>query len=164
MPFTLFHLGPGAALKAVARSRFSFAVFCCAQIVTDLEPVYYDLRGQEPAHRWLHTFLGATVVGGFCALISRPLGVYWGKLSGRPVILAWSTALGSALIGTYSHVFLDSIMHQDIMPFRPMTTANPLLHAIGTDLLHVLCAALGVLGAFLLLRASNPTARDAESS
>jgi len=164
MPFTLFHLGPGAAIKAVARSRFSFAVLCCAQIVTDLEPAYYGLRGQDHVHRYLHTFLGATIVGGFCALISRPLGLYWSKLFGKPAIVPWSTAFGSALIGTYTHVFLDSIMHLDIMPLSPMTTANPLLHAVGTDLLHVLCAALGVLGVLLWLRASKPTAPDAGKS
>jgi hypothetical protein len=73
MPFTPFHFGPGAAVKAVAPRYFSFTVFCFAQIVTDLETAYYMLRGEYPLHRWLHTYLGATIVAVLCSLIGRPI-------------------------------------------------------------------------------------------
>jgi hypothetical protein len=42
--------------------RFSFTVFCYAQVVTDLEPAYYMLRGQYPVHRFFHSYLGATMI------------------------------------------------------------------------------------------------------
>jgi len=41
MPFTPFHFGPAAALKAAAPAHFSFMVFCYAQVVTDLESGFY---------------------------------------------------------------------------------------------------------------------------
>ena len=39
---------------------------------------------------------------------------------------AWS----GALIGAWSHLLLDSFMHEDIKPFSPFTDANPLLGVI----------------------------------
>ena len=62
MPFTPFHVGPGAAIKAIMPRHFSFTVFCFAQIVTDIETAFYLLRGEYPLHRIFHTYLGATVV------------------------------------------------------------------------------------------------------
>ena len=60
MPITPFHFGPGAALKALAPARFSFTVFAFTQCVIDLEPItLYFLIG-DPAHPWLHTYLGAS--------------------------------------------------------------------------------------------------------
>jgi len=63
MPFTPFHFGPAAALKAAAPTRFSFTVFCYAQVVTDLETGFYLVRGEYPVHRFFHTYLGGAVVG-----------------------------------------------------------------------------------------------------
>jgi hypothetical protein len=37
MPFTPYHFGPGALVKAIMPRHFSFTVFCFAQIVTDFE-------------------------------------------------------------------------------------------------------------------------------
>jgi membrane-bound metal-dependent hydrolase YbcI (DUF457 family) len=151
MPFTAFHFGPGAAIKTVIPAHFNFTVFCVAQVVTDLEPAYYLFRGEYPVHRFFHTCVGATVVGSFCALAGRPLLQYF--TSARiPLRSAWF----AALIGTYSHVFLDSIMHPDMVPFRPFTTVNPMLHLMDVGLLHVLCVVLGVLGAFRLFRVKKP--------
>jgi len=73
MPFTPFHFGPGAAIKAVLGRRFSFAVFCFAQVATDCETGYYLLKGEYPWHRFCHTFLGATLVGAFSVLVGRPI-------------------------------------------------------------------------------------------
>ena len=39
MPFTPFHLGPGAAFKAIGDKHFSFMVFGCAQVPMDIEPL-----------------------------------------------------------------------------------------------------------------------------
>ena len=61
MPITPFHFGPGAAFKALAPARFSFAVFAFSQFVIDLEPTLFFLTG-DPSHPYLHTYLGATAV------------------------------------------------------------------------------------------------------
>ena len=59
--------------------------------------------------------------------VARPLRLpnvlKWRDLMVAPV------AIG-ALTGTFSHVFLDSIMHTDIRPFHPFSDANPLLTEI----------------------------------
>jgi hypothetical protein len=164
LPFTPFHFGPGAAIKAAIPTRFSFTVFCYAQVVTDLESGYFLLRGQYPVHRFFHTYLGATLVGAFCALTGRPLCEWflriWPSALMSPLNtfftgsarIPWRVAFFTAFVGTYSHVFLDSIMHPDITPLSPFTTANPMLHLVSVGLLHVLCLALGLAGALVLSR------------
>jgi hypothetical protein len=39
MPFTPLHMGPGIAIKAIARRRFSLMVFGWSQILMDLQPL-----------------------------------------------------------------------------------------------------------------------------
>lgn len=162
MPFTPFHFGPAAALKAVAPSHFSFTIFCFSQVVTDLEPGFYLLRGEYPVHRFFHTYLGATIV----ALVCAPTGRFICQLAlrawkawfpaaltalfGRSIRIPWRVAFISAFLGTYSHVFLDSIMHRDVTPMSPFSQANPMLSIISLSLLHSLCFALGVAGVLVL--------------
>jgi hypothetical protein len=154
VPFTPFHFGPGAALKAAMQSRFSLTVFCYSQVVIDLETGCYLLRGEYPVHRFFHTYVGATLVGLVCALTGRPICQFALRALGGSVTIPWSLAFTSALIGTYSHVFLDSIMHPDVAPFRPFTAVNPTLDLVSVPLLHLLCVVLGVVGVlgYVILR------------
>ncbi|MCI0354322.1 MAG: hypothetical protein L0099_04665, partial [Acidobacteria bacterium] len=62
MPFTPFHFGPGATVKAMAAQHFSLTVFAFAQVAIDLEPLYFMLRDEDPLHRFFHTYVGATAV------------------------------------------------------------------------------------------------------
>lgn len=167
MPFTPFHFGPGAAVKAVLPRYFSFTVFLFAQIVTDLETAYYFLQGEYPLHRWLHTYLGATVVAGFCVLVGRPVCQAalraWNRWQDAPFKryfhfadrISVLSAVISAFIGTYSHVFLDSIMHADIEPFRPFSAENALYRIISLFTLHALCIVLGVFGTWSVVSRSR---------
>jgi hypothetical protein len=164
MPFTPFHFGPGAALKAAIPKHFSFALFCFAQCVTDLESGYHLLRGEYPVHRLFHTYAGATAVGLFCAVAGRPVCQaalrVWRAIPRAPFkayvrdsgSISWRSAILTAMIGTYSHVFLDSIMHPDIVPFSPFDASNPFLHLISVQSLHILCVTLGGVGIVVLLR------------
>jgi membrane-bound metal-dependent hydrolase YbcI (DUF457 family) len=150
MPFTPFHFGPAAAFKAAAPAHFSLTIYCYAQVVTDLETAFYLVRGEYPVHRFFHTYVGATLVGVACALTGRPIFAVALRVWERTLTIPWRVAFISAFLGTYSHVFLDSIMHRDIMPLNPFTTSNPMLRIIGLPLLHLLCLALGVLGVLVL--------------
>jgi len=159
MPFTPFHFGPGAAVKAVLPRNFSFTVFCFAQIVTDFETAYYLLRGEYPLHRWCHTYLGATVIAVMCVVVGRPICQMflrgWNRWQDAPFKryfrftdrIPVAVAAISAFIGTYSHVFLDSIMHADSKPFNPFSSQNPFYQVISLSMLHALCIVLGVFGA-----------------
>jgi membrane-bound metal-dependent hydrolase YbcI (DUF457 family) len=55
------------------------------------------------------------------------------------------------LIGGWSHVFLDSLMHADLRPLAPFSDTNAMLDLISVDKLHIAClwsfvAAAGVWG------------------
>ncbi len=54
----------------------------------------------------------------------------------NPIKIAWWVAFGSAFIGTYTHVVLDSIMHSDVEPFYPLSQANNMLRLISVGELH----------------------------
>jgi hypothetical protein len=169
MPFTPFHFGPGAAIKAVAPRYFSFTVFCFAQVATDCETAYYMVQGEYPLHRFFHTYCGATLVAVFSIIVGRPICQFilrvWSHGRDLPfkdyfpttTVIPWTSAATGAFLGTYSNVFLDSIMHSDIMPFAPFSTANRLYLVVGPGLLHLLCLILGVLGAFYIASRNRGT-------
>ncbi len=166
MPFTPFHFGPGLALKSVTGRWFSFTVFCLAQVLIDLEPGWYMLAGADPLHRFFHTYLGATLAGIVAMTAGKPLCEWalrlWNaRLSpaqarwlGAPNAIPWTAACSGGLIGAWSHVALDSLMHADLRPFAPFSPSNALLSLVDIDALYAACAAAGAagLGVFLWRR------------
>jgi membrane-bound metal-dependent hydrolase YbcI (DUF457 family) len=56
----------------------------------------------------------------------------------------------TGLIGTYSHILLDGIMHADMNPLWPFADGNPLLGLLDVGLLHVVCAICGVVGSIAI--------------
>lgn len=154
MPFTPFHFGPGAAIHAAAPTHVSFLAFCGANVLVDVEPLYYILTGQFPLHRFFHTYVGVSlVVIGAAGLFSAALAV--ARVLQMPNILGWRS-LGAvnvfvgAGLGGYSHVVLDSIMHSDIRPLAPFSSANLLYQIIPTSDLHWWCLVAGIVGLVLL--------------
>lgn len=158
MPFTPFHMGPGLALKAVAGERFSLLAFGVAQVAMDLEPLVGILRGADVLHGTSHTYLAAIPIGLVAAAITpvlcRPLLRRWNdflrnyrlaRLAGADTFDKPALVFG-ALAGTLSHVALDSLMHHDIRPLAPFSTANGLLGVVPLDTLHLACIAAGVAG------------------
>lgn len=73
MPFTPFHLGPGALFKAVAGDHFSFMVFGGSQILIDLEPAVRLMTGSAILHGFTHTLLGALLIGTLAGGIGKPV-------------------------------------------------------------------------------------------
>jgi membrane-bound metal-dependent hydrolase YbcI (DUF457 family) len=154
MPITPFHFGPGAALHSLAPRHVSLLAFCAANVLMDLEPLYYMLTHQYPLHRFIHTYLGAALMAGSTVLLFALSlrAASRGRLSNP---FDWQTlgigviALG-AIAGTFSHVLLDSVMHVDIRPFAPFSNANPLLGALSLQALHGSCVASGVVGITIL--------------
>jgi membrane-bound metal-dependent hydrolase YbcI (DUF457 family) len=68
-----------------------------------------------------------------------------------PARIPWPSAIVGAVLGTYSHVFLDSIMHADMWPLAPFAETNAMLGAMSIGALHLLCVAGGGLGVVVLL-------------
>jgi hypothetical protein len=159
-------MGPGLALKALAGRHLSLMVFGFSQVAIDIEPLVRIIRGDAVLHGFTHTYLGATLVGLVSALVGRPvcqfLLRYWNPDPSSPFLnwfptakaIPWSAAFVGAIVGTYSHVFLDSIMHSDMQPFAPGSDANALLQVISVETLHLACVLSGMLGIALLFTAT----------
>ncbi len=158
MPFTPYHFGPGMLAKSVLSRYFSFGMFVGAQILIDLEALFFMLSGQYPVHRFFHTYLGANVVALLLVVPGRWCYEKAGRLIGRNVRVSVKTALIPGLISGYSHVFLDSVMHADVRPWAPWSDANPLYQAISLGVLHWGCLAAGLVGVlwFVLRRIYRP--------
>jgi membrane-bound metal-dependent hydrolase YbcI (DUF457 family) len=150
MPFTPFHFGPGALLHAAAPRQVSFLAFCAANVLTDLEPLYYLATHQYPVHRFCHTIVGAGVIWlltcGLWALglrlasrFSLPNLFHWQDLHYRPI------AIGAGL-GSFSHIFLDGLMHRDLRPWAPFSESNPWLGMVSYGTLQGVCLGAGILG------------------
>lgn len=152
MPLTPFHFGPGLLIKSILLRRFSFFVFICSQILIDCETASNILAGREKLHTFFHTYLGSLVIVIFLTFIARPLFRLTMRIwapSSKDVQLPLSLASVSALIGVWSHISLDSIMHQDITPFNPFSDANPFLGIISLNALHLGCLYSGILGGII---------------
>lgn len=165
MPFTPFHLGPGLAIKALAGRRVSLIAFGLAQVAMDIEPLVGMARDAEVLHGPTHTYLAALLIALPAALAARvigpPLLARWnrelaaarlGWLATAEPLTAGSVAAG-ALLGTLSHVVLDSFMHADMAPLAPWSRANGLFAAISIDALYAGCAAAGAAGLLAWLAA-----------
>ena len=152
MPFTPFHFGPAALVHSTAPKHISFLAFCGANVLVDVEPLYFMLTHQWPIHRFFHTYVGATVAAGIVvalfALVRRVAPGLLDQLQLRQLDVR-AVALG-AFLGTYSHVLLDSLMHADMSPFAPFSAANPLLGAVFLNTLHGFCLVAGVVGAVVI--------------
>lgn len=150
MPITPFHFGLGATLHGAAPRSVSFLAFCAANVLIDLESLYNLVLQRYPVHTFFHSYAGASLMAiatlglflalrAFAARFWLPDLFAWRSLGPRPV------ALG-ALLGAWSHVLLDSVMHTDIRPWSPFSEANALQGLVSIDTLHLLCLALAVLG------------------
>lgn len=162
MPFTPFHFGPGGLVHAVAPRQISFLAFAGANVLIDVEPLYFIVSGQDHLHRFFHTYVGATIA----ALATIALFAAALRLAGRvrlPNFFLWQqltlkpVAIG-AVLGAYSHIVLDSVMHADIRPLAPFSQANGLYLLVSIDALEVFCLVAGgiavavIWGRKLLLR------------
>lgn len=162
MPVTPFHIGAGLLFKAYAPARVSWVVFALVNILIDLEPILWYLLTGDPAHRQLHSYLGATVVVALGVWPGRMLAEAWlrwwnrqlnpaqARWLGTGVQITVPAALLGALLGGSSHIVLDSFMHPDMQPYWPWAVDNGLLQKISVDGLHAICLAAAVWGGLRL--------------
>jgi len=145
-------MGPGIIIKAILRSSFSLMVFGWTQIVMDIQPLIVMITGEGHLHGFTHTYVGAVLIAIFSALTGKYLAEFGLKIlriskSENPISIVWWVVFLSALVGSFSHVFLDSIMHSDVEPFFPVTLDNQFLGLISVPILHKVCLYSGLVGA-----------------
>jgi hypothetical protein len=162
MPVTPFHIGAGLLFKAYAPARVSWVVFALVNILIDLEPILGYLFTGDPAHRQLHSYLGAASVVARGVWPGRLLAEAWLRWWNRqlnPVQARWlgtgtqislTAAWCGALLGSGSHIVLDSFMHPDMQPYWPWAVGNGLLQKIPVDGLHAICLAAAAWGGLRL--------------
>lgn len=154
MPITPFHFGLGAAFKAVAPKHVSFVSFVAANVLIDIEPMYYMSTKQYPLHRFFHTYVGAGVISVAAIILvvlsaavsKRFFPVLFDKFFSSSVA---ASVLGAAL-GSYSHIVLYSIMHVDIRPLSPFSHANDLHGLMSLSSLHWFCVIVGFFGVVIM--------------
>ena len=161
MPVTPFHMGPGLLIKSVMQGWFSLIIFGWAQILMDIQPVVAVVTGRGNLHGFSHTYIGATLIAILSALTGRwiygwcmrfaekDFTPYQRRLFDVPARLTTAVCFGSAVIGTFSHVLLDSIMHADLEPFYPFNQSNTLLLIVSITTLYKICVYTGIAGAAL---------------
>jgi membrane-bound metal-dependent hydrolase YbcI (DUF457 family) len=164
MPITPFHIIAAAPIKAIIPRHFSWSIFTLTNIFIDLEPITYFIITGTPSHKFFHSILGATFLGLICALFFRKLcGNYitkWNK-NLHPIDHKWFGVKNSTislfegitggLIGAWSHLALDSMMHPDIKPFWPFSFSNSLLLLMSPNSILYLCFGLLSLGVIIFV-------------
>lgn len=173
MPVTPFHLIAASPIKAIIPTKFSWSVFCLTNIIIDLEPITCFLITLEPRHLFFHTIIGATLVSMFAATYGRKLCEMtieiWNEEIKDNLEAKWLTfnkpisktaAWSGALIGAWTHLFLDSLMHDDIKPLSPFYLENPLLGKVEILHLHLICIGLSIIGVLVMTRKNFRLGQD----
>jgi membrane-bound metal-dependent hydrolase YbcI (DUF457 family) len=153
MPFTPIHMGPGILIKAILQGSFSLMVFGWTQIVMDIQPLITMIVGHGHVHGFTHSYTGAIFIALFSAVSGKYLSQFGLKIlhiqTSNADNIPWWVCFLSAFIGSFSHVFLDSIMHADLQPFYPFALSNSFLDFISVWALHKACLYAGLIGAVI---------------
>jgi hypothetical protein len=171
LPLTPFHFGPGAVIRSVAPKWFSLRAFILIQIIIDMETAINIVRGTPRLHTFFHTYFGST----FAALVSLIAILSYNQLAvRRPALqsgnsavwdpISLTRAVCAVLLGAWSHVLLDSIMHADMTPLSPISDSNALLRVVSLSALHLFClTSFAVAGVFLGIRRLSRRAKNLPS-
>lgn len=148
MPITPFHFGPGGLITLASRGHVSFLAFCAANVLIDVESLYNMVTGQLRIHTFFHTYVGAMLAAVVVVLGFYPARRLANLLPVSP-LTAWRhlpvrAVVWGALLGAWTHVLLDSIMHPDITPLAPFSNVNVLYGAVTMGMLHLSCLLAGV--------------------
>ena len=163
MPFTPFHIISGISVKSIFPKYFSWSIFALTNVLIDCEPLYYFFTTGALSHKFFHTIIGGSIIAIICATLGKPIcefglqiwnknlkmeNIKWFKTNSKiSKISSWS----GALIGAYSHILFDSVMHKDMTPLSPFTNNNALLRIISIENLHYICLGLFAIGIFIFL-------------
>ncbi len=153
MPFTPFHLGPALAIGLPLRKWLHLPTLLVASVTADIEPLLVISLGLDyPLHGYLHTLLAAiphgVLIGYAMSLLERPLSPLYESLLLEDGIAGKSPFILAGVMGTVSHVVLDSPLYEDIRPFYPMGE-NPLYDP--SLPIYELCTLTLLIGALLYL-------------
>lgn len=142
-------MGLGLTAKAAAPAKFSLLMFGLSQVAMDIQPlVAMASGGAVELHGLSHTIIGATVIGIACLPFRGLLGRLFQQSINR------RAAFVGALVGTYSHLLLDAVVHPDVSGnlFYPAQTESHLFGLLSWDGMTWLCVILAAIGIAALWR------------
>ncbi|HJH28753.1 MAG TPA: hypothetical protein C5S51_03545 [Methanosarcinaceae archaeon] len=153
MPLTPFHIGPGLLIGEVFENKVNLISILFASILIDIRVIYCFFIGCTGRfHGPMHTFIGATVIALFIAIMVWSLKKPFKKITDifkiQNSYSSSSIILGS-FIGTWLHIILDSFMHSDIIPFWPIKS-NFLLGMISNGTNYLLCTIALIIGLIIV--------------
>jgi len=156
MPFTPFHFGPSLVFGLPLRNHAHVPTFMVANVILDIEPFLVLVLGLwYPLHGYLHTFLVAFFVGiilGYTMfLLERFFRSFFKILLLEPKKdMSLKSFLVAGFSGTMFHVFLDSPLYGDILPFYP-SVSNPLYNPALLPQIYNFCVWTGYIGTICYL-------------
>lgn len=154
MPFTPYHFGPALLIGVLLFPFIDFATIVVASVILDLEPLAVILFNLPmPLHAFFHTYLGATIVAIILAIGIYPFRKYLNKLValfGLRQESSFRHIIPASIIGTYSHVLLDSFLYAEMNPFFPFL-GNPFVGLLTGGFVYNLCLVFGIIGIFAYL-------------
>jgi membrane-bound metal-dependent hydrolase YbcI (DUF457 family) len=106
--------------------------------------------------------VGATFIAAGVALVNKPFARLARRLAQAEGFPTRTATWTGALVGAYSHVLLDSLMHTDIAPLSPFTSSNSLLTLVSLDLLHNSLLGGAGVGSWILFIRSGTNRRSHE--
>jgi len=163
MPFTPLHLGPSLVFGLPLRKKLHLPTLLVASVAMDVEPFLVLVLGLNyPLHGYLHTFFLAlpfgVMIGYTMFLLEKYFCWLWRALHLEECFLARGSFIGGGVLGTFSHVLLDSPLYSDIKPFFPLE-ANLLYAPWLSGLVYELCLASFIFGVVLYLGVALRTKR-----
>ena len=157
MPFTPFHLGPALFFGLLLSVALDLPTLLLASVIPDLEPfyvMYFHVSGY-PLHGFFHSYLGSSILALLVVFIVYPLRGLLSRimLAFRiPQKTSFKKILFTSFVGVCFHVFLDSFLYEEMMPFYPLQ-GNPffdLLSAFGSySVVYGFCSITALLGIVL---------------
>jgi len=141
MPFTPFHLGPAFLLGEMFEKRINLISILLGSIIIDVRATYCLFSGCRPLHGPFHTFLNATVIALLLSIFLFSQKEWLQKITDKLRIeqtYSFISIATGTLIGTFSHVLLDSFLYMDIKPLWPLET-NPFSGMALSGTIYLLC-------------------------
>lgn len=157
MPFTPYHFGPAFLLGILLFPFIDLTTIMIASVVIDLEPLaVIFLNLPLPLHGFFHSYLGASIAALVLSVFVYPFRKYLNKivsLFGLHQSSSFRHIIAGSLIGTYSHVLLDSFLYTEMNPFFPVL-GNPFTGFFLDGTVYTFCVIAGLVSFFAyILRA-----------
>jgi membrane-bound metal-dependent hydrolase YbcI (DUF457 family) len=134
---------------------FDLPTFLIANVLPDVEPfivLFFNVYGY-PLHGFFHSYLGATILAIALSLCMYPFRGFFGKIM-KVFRLQQSSSFKkivfTSFIGAYFHVFLDSFLYSEMMPFYPLP--GNMFSVYGSyTVIYGFCGITALLGIFVYL-------------